>query len=569
MHATEARRGLHGRANSNPLTARSLGLALAALIVLAVMLPDPARAMGASGWMNAGIVQARGGPYLTDAMGRRLELHGVNLVAKCGGGARATPAAGTPCVGPGEGPRLAYVLSPAARDRARRFTASDAGTLARLGFNVVRLGIVWEGLEPGPRGVGPNSPRYCGPHRRPTPFPSLTGADPYDRATVRAYLARTDKIVALLAWAGLRVVIEMHQDAWGSSFFYALGATPWNGEGAPPWATCTGRLPLTAPTTWGQAYGVPSVQAAIHHFWANDVRADLQGQFARVWQAVAGHYRDDPDVIGYEVINEPNDFLSRRFDSELQCDYGGPVNEPRSCAVSHPTALRHGLIGAIQAADPNHVVLFEPSGATDFGAPETIGITEPLRFHRLALAFHIYGSASRQLRQTTSERAHTRTDQAGGPAWIMDEFGASNNAPASAKTVSLAGGLNLSWTYWAALQLDDPTAGGPFEGLLDEQTRQPLPAQAQAMVIPYPWATAGTPGPQSFNRQTRTFEYSYAVDPGIRAPTQISLSAYTYPHGYGVRVAGATIVSGKDSSILELVARRRVNRVAVTVRAVR
>jgi endoglycosylceramidase len=566
MHGTEARRGRVGRVRVGSLAARTLGLALAALIAL---VPATARAIGTSGWANAGTIQARGGLYLTDALGRRLELHGVNLVAKCGGGARATTAAGTPCVGPAQGPSLAYVLSPAARDPARRFTASDARTLARLGFNTVRLGIIWEGLEPGQPGVAPNDPRYCGPHPLGTPFPSLGRADPYDPAEVRAYLARSDKIVALLAVAGLRVVIDMHQDAWGSVFSFAGGTTPWNGEGAPPWATCTGEASLTPPTTWGLAYGDPTVQTAIHHFWANDVRADLQGQFARVWQAVARHYRDDPSVIGYEVANEPNDFLSPGFNTELECDYGGARHEPRSCAASRPAALRDGLIGAIQAADPNHVVLFEPSGATIFGAPETIGITEPLRFRQVALAFHMYGSAARQLRQITNERDRTRTDQPGGPAWIMDEFGASNNAPSIAQTVSLAGAANLSWTYWAALQLDDPTAAGPVEGLLDEQTRRPIPAQAQAMAVPYPWATAGTPGAQSFSRQTRRFEYSYAVDPEIHAPTEISLPAYTYPHGYSVRVAGAMIASGRNASILELLARRRVSRVTVTVRAAR
>jgi len=546
----------------------SLTALLAVAIALPAALPGTARASATGGgWAGAGIVQAPGGTYLTDAFGRRLELHGVNLVAKCGGGARPTPAAGTPCVGPAQGPRLAFVLSPAARDPARRFTAADARTLAALGFNTVRLGILWEGLEPGPASAGPNDPRYCSPHRPGAPFPSLGGADPYNPATVRAYLARTDRIVALLAGAGIRVVIDMHQDVWGSAFSYAKGRTPWNGEGAPPWATCSGRRPFKLPTSWGDAYEAPPVQRAIHHFWANDVRADLQGQFGRVWQAVARHYRGDPDVLGYEIVNEPNDFLTRRFDSELQCDYGGPVHEPRSCAAGHPTALPDGLIGAIRAADPDHVVLFEPSGATGFGAPETIGIAEPLRFAGLALAFHVYGSTTRQLRQTIRERARTRTDQPGGPAWIMDEFGASGNAPAAARTVSLAGGVNLSWTYWAAFQMDDPTAGDPFEGLLDDRTRRPNPAKVTALAIPYPWATAGRPGGQTFDRRTLKFTYSYAVAPEIHAPTEISVPADIYRHGYRVRLAGARVVSGRDASVLELQADGSGERVGVTIRA--
>jgi len=549
----------------------SCALRLVGVIAVLAALPGGARASGTGGgWAGAGIVQARGGPYLTDDLGRRLELHGVNLVAKCGGGARPAQAAGTPCIGPATGPRLAYVLSPASRDPARRFTASDARTLARLGFNMVRLGIIWEGLEPGPPAAAPDDPRYCSPHRRGTPFPSLGRANPYDPATVRAYLVRTDRIVALLAQAGIRVVIDMHQDIWGSAFSYAAGTTPWNGEGAPPWATCSGKGRVRLPTSWGDAYQVPAVQQALHHFWANDVRADLQGQFARVWQAVARHYRDDQDVLGYEVVNEPNDFLSRRFNSELQCDYGGIVHEPRSCAVSRPAALHDGLIGAIQAADPTHVVVFEPSGATDFGAPETIGITEPLRFQNVALAFHVYGAAATQLRQTMKERARTGTGQAGGPAWIMDEFGASNHAPgAAARTVSLAAAANLSWTYWAGFQLDDPTAADPFEALINQRTRQPYPALARALAVPYPWATAGTPGPQSFDRVTREFNYSYVLNRRIEAPTEIAVPPYTYPGGYTALVIGARVVSAVDAPVLELSAEGNAAQVSVTVRAVR
>jgi endoglycosylceramidase len=517
------------------------------------------------GWAGAGMTQAPGGPYLTDSLGRRLSLHGVNLVGKCGGGAVDTKAAGTPCVGPSAGPRLAYVLSPAARDPGRRFTSADAHTLARLGFNMVRLGVLWEGLEPGPSGAGPNQARYCAPHRVGAPFPVLGRDDPYDPAAVRAYLARTDRIVAELAQAGLRVIVDMHSDVWGSAFSLAGGLTPWNGEGAPGWATCTGGRRFVPPPGWGSAYFAPAVQTALHHFWANDVRADLQAQYARVWGAVAAHYRGDPDVIGYEVFNEPNDYLVRHFDPELQCAYGGPANEPKSCAAVHMDALPDGLIGAIQAADPSHVVFYEPSGDADFGTPETLGIDEPLRFPRLALAFHVYGAIPAQLRQTLAERDRTQTDQPDGPAWIMDEFGASNNAPLSTKTVDAADGMNLSWDYWAAMQLHDPTGGSASEGLLDQVTRKPYPPMAGALAVAYPWATAGRPGASSLNRRTGTFRYRYAADPRVSAPTEIEVPRSAYPGGYGVVVTGARVVSARDASLLELSDDAGASEVSVTV----
>ena len=530
----------------------------------AVMTPARPPRRSADGWAGAGVVRAPGGPFLTDAFGRRLQLHGVDLVAKCGGGAVPTTAVGSPCVGPEQGVEPAFVLSPTASDPGRRFTAVDAATLARLGFNVVRLGIVWEGLEPGPAGAEPNDPRYCTPHQAGTPFAALGASDPFSATRLDDYLARTDRIVALLAHVGIRVLIDMHQDAFGSAFSNSTSNTPWNGEGAPRWATCTSGNAFASPLTWHVSYGDPAVESAIHNFFANDVSGDLQGEFARVWQAVALHYRANPEVLGYEIYNEPDDLAVPEFDPELQCDYAGPLNAPLSCAQSGAQALPDGLIGAIQSADRRHVVFFEPAFSANYGTPETIGIAEPLRFSRVALAFHMYGNASTVLSLDASERAASQTEQPGGPAWMMDEFGASGNATAAATTVALADKDELSWSYWSALQLHDPT-GDAHEGLLDQNTRRPLPAKARALAVPYPWATAGTPGGQSFDRATATFHYSYAPTRSIRAPTEIMLPPYTYPHGYTVRVRGAVVVSAADAPVLELSAFRRTPAVYLTV----
>jgi endoglycosylceramidase len=534
----------------------------------------------ANPWAGSGMTQAPGGPYLQDAEGRRLQLHGVDLAAKCGGGARPIHVAGSPCVGAATGSQPAFVLSPTAADPGRRFTAADARTLSLLGFSVVRLGIVWEGLEPGPAGVGPNDPRYCAAHTAGTRFPALGAADPYRANVVRAYLASTDRIVDLLAAAGIRVIIDMHQDAYGSAFSYRSGPSPWNGEGAPEWATCTNGQRFAGVPYWGQAYGDPVVDTAIRHFWRNDVRGDLQGQFARVWQAVARHYRGDPEVLGYEVFNEPTDFFSTDFNAQLQCAYAGPARSPRSCAGSHVQALRTGLIGAIEAADPGHLVFYEPMITGTHGGSERIGISEPLRFPRLVLAFHVYGtpppgvygcprriclkSERAAIRAVARERARTRTDQPGGPAMIMDEFGGGPSIDDIGQVADLARGSSLSWSYWSGLQLHDPT-GAPGEGLLNQTTRQPWPAKAKVLCFPYPLATAGTPGAQSWDATTRRFHFSFTVDPHVHAPTEIIVPPYVYPDGYRVMTRGALGPSTSDSSLLELNTLPGSSQVSVTV----
>ena len=52
------------------------------------------------------------------------------------------------------------------------FSAADASLMARLGFNVVRLGMTWKGLEPGTAPA--NDPAICGEGRR-TTLASSTG----------------------------------------------------------------------------------------------------------------------------------------------------------------------------------------------------------------------------------------------------------------------------------------------------------------------------------------------------------------------------------------------------------
>jgi endoglycosylceramidase len=133
--------------------------------------------------------------------------------------------------------------------------------------------------------------------------------------------------------------------------------------------------------------------------------------------------------------------------------------------------------------------------------------------------------------------------------------------------VDHAGAYNLSWAYWQAMQLNDPTGGQAYEGLLDQTTRQPYPNQARAMSLPYPWATAGKPGTQSFYRPTQTYRYRYTVDPSVHAPTIVEIPPYTYPHGYTVSVTGAHATSRSGASLLVLGANRGATTVRLTVRS--
>jgi endoglycosylceramidase len=543
-------------------------------------------AAGDAAAAHPGFVRAPGGPFMTDAQGRRLEFHGANLVAKCGGDTHASKVPGTPCLPGGHG-RANYVVTPTARDPGRRFTARDARTLHRLGFSLVRLGVIWAALEPGPKGVGRDDSRYCGQHLPGTPYPKLGKADPYDQRKLDAYLHRVDRVVRLLARAHIRALIDMHQDGWGRPFAGADGSPPWMAEGAPAWATCTSGAPFGEPDHWQAAYTDPAVNGALEHFWQNDVRANLQGHFARVWKAVARHYANSRAVIGYDLFNEPSGpraLSPPEFDRQLQCFYAGSSHSPASCAASASQAPARGLVAAIQSVDRRHLVFYEAPVLTDFGSPETIGISEPLPFPRLGISFHVYGGVPGQtsfqcdqpncgaqengaMTNFTGARAATQTAQAGGPTWLVSEFGAEKYVPDVARVAKLADGAMVSWTFWSALQLHDPT-GGPDEGLLDEKTRRPDRGRARVLARAYPLATAGTPTSQSFDPKTEAFDLTYTADPAVRAPTRIWIPrAYHYRHGYTVKATGARVTSRRGATVLTLRNAKGASAVTVRVRA--
>jgi endoglycosylceramidase len=137
------------------------------------------------------------------------------------------------------------------------------------GFNVIRLGIIWDGLEPEP-GVYSEEMFTCLDER--------------------------------IQWAkenGLYVLLDMHQDLYSRQF----------SDGAPAWATLTEDQPHQTGSVWSDAYLIsPAVQTAFDNFWKNTPAADgvgIQDHYAQLWRKIAERYADEPAVLGYDLMNEP------------------------------------------------------------------------------------------------------------------------------------------------------------------------------------------------------------------------------------------------------------------------
>lgn len=137
------------------------------------------------------------------------------------------------------------------------------------GYNVIRLGLIWDGVEPEP-GV-------------------------YDDV----YLS---KIKQQIKWAernDIYVFLDMHQDLYSVLF----------SDGAPEWATLTDDLPHVTGDLWSDAYlASPAVNRALDNFWSNSLAVDgigLQDHYTAMWQYVVSFFDGCSNIIGYDIMNEP------------------------------------------------------------------------------------------------------------------------------------------------------------------------------------------------------------------------------------------------------------------------
>lgn len=484
----------------------------------------------------SGPLRAPGGPYLYDSNGRVVFLHGVNVVYK----------------------HLPFEVYPDP-GKPWNFSASDASLMARLGFNVVRLGMTWQGLEPGTAPA--NDPSIC---RRGTP----KNPHQFNRAVLFRYLDRLRKTVDLLGRYHIYTLLDMHQDVYNQQF---------DGEGEPNWAVCTnGVKSVSPPGRWSLAYGTLAAGIAFHHFWSNDVVGNLQGQYDEVWGDVAKFFRGNPWILGYDPFNEPYSFSilvhgGEHFDGELECFYTGTAHigvashgAPAIRCPKHDPA--NGVIPTILANDPNHLIFYEPDIYASRGYPTFLG---PMDFPNLVYNIHIYCSARSpvtgnptDLKTCAAEdalslarRSKDRPQMASraqrkGPAWFVSEFGATSNSTLVGDFTAFADDELVGWSYWSWKYYDDPT-GSSDEALVLPDGR--LRSTARALSQTYPEAVAGTPVSISFDQNTGSFHLVYKPNHSITAPTVIFVpTKIHYPHGYCAWVSGGSVTSPPNSVLLEV-----------------
>ena len=336
----------------------------------------------------------------------------------------------------------------------------------------------------------------------------------------------------------------MHQDVYNEIF---------EGEGAPDWAVCTNGVQSTDPPgRWSLEYGTRAAGIAFSHFWHNNVRGDLQGQYDQVWGDVAHAFTNNRWVLGYDPFNEPfSTSLIRlgdeHFDSELECFYtgtahiGAPSHGAPAAAV--PQGRPRPGCGAHHREERPHAPHLRRAGQLRQPGPAHLhradGLPQPRlqRSHLLRRPQPGDGQPDRRrrLRRPGGALAGSAAvgppgDGVGRPAGRarLDRHRVRRHQrpPAAGAVTAAFDERQVSWIYWAWKYYGDPT-GSADESLVMANGR--LRSTADVLSRAYPRRSPASRCASPSRRRPTSSTWRTTQPPRTRADAGLRADAGALP----------------------------------------
>jgi endoglycosylceramidase len=454
-----------------------------------------------------------------DISGRSLIFHGVNVVYK----------------------QAPYIPITDTFDPLLSLNDLDINYMKQMGFNIVRLGVIWESVE-----------KFEGK---------------YDIE----YLKKMAEIVKLLGQKGIVTIIDAHQDLFSRIFC---------GEGVPIFyanklkvdTKCDSNiismffkfvnvcLPLSNFNWEYEENGIPKIDfcrknflkyhqspeltTAYQAFYDNE--NGIQDKFVDFWRVVANEFKNNPYVIGLDYWNEPwpgNLFMS------VTSLIPGYVDQ------NTLAPFYRRIDEAVREFDPEFISMYEPIPFPDtlpFFGGISVGNFKEIPLNKVdrkyqALNMHSYCCMAKEDACVTGEplledsltlcpdfhkrklKKNKETANNLGIPLIITEFGACSNTQACFNEItSFANAADenlLSWAYWMYKPFNDHTTSakqdeeGIFrgDGTLD-------PFKEKALTRTYIQAYQGVPFVSKFDTETGFYYTGFKYNSEISEPSLLYIN---------------------------------------------
>jgi endoglycosylceramidase len=466
------------------------------------------------------------GRWITDADGRVVILHGVNMVYK----------------------RPPYYPA------ATGFGEDDAAFLETQGFNTVRLGLIYKAVEPGPGS--------------------------YDDAYLDE-IAATERV---LADHGIFSQLDFHQDLYNERY----GGEGWPDwatidDGLPA-------EPLSGfPGSYVSSPGLNQAFNNFWNNGIGPGGVGLQNRYAAAFRHVAERFAERRTTIGFDLLNEPwpgSPWPSCAspegcpvFDAQTMVPfYAGVIAairevEPQKLIWYEPNVgFNFGADSHIAGLGDTglgfsfHVYCL--AGALGAGDPGACPTFEEV----------VFANADKQASETGDALLLSEFG-------ATDDLEVIRRNVESAESHMVSWQY---WHYCGCD--DPTTSGPGVQAIVVDPAQPPSganikEAKLDVLVRPYPQVVAGTPERFDFVESSRRFELAYVVTgpgghdfgtaakgwavpvvPADAPQSEVFVPARPYPDGYEVDVDGGGIASAPNASLLRIAACPGATRVSLTVK---
>ena len=435
-------------------------------------------------------------------------------------------------------------------------TPHDLETMKRLGFNSVRLGVIWEAVEKAP-GV-------------------------YDDE----YLDKVEQIINTLGENGIYTMVDAHQDVFSRQFC---------GEGVPYFyvnemgydkkcdaSALTRILDFVGVCKTIEDFnfrfdenGLPLIEDCVthnfqdYHFIAGfssayrnfyENRANIQDKFVEFWKKVVTRFKDNEYILGYDLWNEPAP--------------GGPMEDIKSFIPGRPDIkdilpVYRKVDIELRKIKPNYILFFENTPVPDilpiFGGlflgsmdekPAGDDVPQVYNFHTYCCLSGTdtcaHGEASYDKSIKVCPTFHQKqfkkeikTAEKLNVPMFLSEFGACSDSLACYNEIISVMKITeenfISWSYWNYKPYGDHTTSAiemvSYEGIYnDDGTVQNI--KEKGLSRGYVMYYQGKPIDFKYQTNSNTnFETSFEYHKNITEPSVLYYNkGFFYKKGYNIQV---------------------------------